>query len=118
MSPHRRLRRLILFVLAVSATSGISFSFADDKLVDETSGFVIDDGWKLTNAHCAACHSAKLVTQNRMDRGGWEDIIRLMQAEHGLWDLGADETVIIDYLTLHYGLSKSSSRLRKGRISQ
>ena len=118
MSPHRSLRRLILFVLAVSATSGISFSFADDKLVDEASGFVIDDGWELTNAHCAACHSAKLVTQNRMDRSGWKDTIRLMQAEHGLWDLGAAETAIIDYLTQHYGLAKNTSRARKGRISQ
>ena len=86
--------------------------------MDEVSGFVIDDGWELTNAHCATCHSAKLVTQNRMDRYGWEDTIRLMQAEHGLWDLGAAETVIIDYLSLHYGPAKNASRLRKGRISQ
>ena len=86
--------------------------------LDEASGFVIDDGWELTNAHCAACHSAKLVTQNRMDRDSWENTIRLMQAEHGLWDLGAAETVIIDYLTRHYGLAKNTTRTRKGRISQ
>ena len=86
--------------------------------LDEASGFVIDDGWELTNAHCAACHSAKLVTQNRMDRNGWADSIRLMQAEHGLWDLGAAEAVIIDYLTRHYSPVKSTSRVRKGRINQ
>ena len=88
---------------------------AADNTLDEASGFVIDDGWKLTNAHCAACHSARLVTQNRMDRGGWEDIIRLMQAEHGLWDLGAAETVIIDYLSRHYSLANNKSRVRKGK---
>ena len=118
MSPHRRLRYLTLNALVFSTILACVTCLAEDSALDQASGFVIDDGWKLTNAHCAACHSAKLVTQNRMDRGGWEDIIRLMQAEHGLWDLGADEAVIIDYLTLHYGLSKSSSRLRKGRISQ
>ena len=118
MSPHRRLRRLILFVLAVSATSGISFSFADDKLVDEASGFVIDDGWELTNAHCAACHSAKLVTQNRMDKSGWQNTIRLMQDEHGLWDLGGAEPVIIDYLNLHYAPDENRYGVRKGRLNQ
>ena len=49
---------------------------------------------------------------------GWKDSIRLMQAEHGLWDLGAAEAVIIDYLTRHYSPAKSTSRVRKGRISQ
>ena len=104
--------------MVVSAISTSCTSFAEDIALDEASGFVIDDGWELTNAHCAACHSAKLVTQNRMDRNGWEDSIRLMQAEHGLWDLGAAEVVIIDYLTRHYSPVKSTSRVRKGRINQ
>lgn len=86
--------------------------------MDEASGFIIDDGWKLTNAHCASCHSARLVTQNRMDRDGWQEIIRLMQAEHGLWDLGAAELEIVNYLVLHYGPSRNETRLRKGRLEQ
>ena len=118
MSPHRRLRYLTLNALVFSALSACVTCLAEDSALDQASGFVIDDGWELTNAHCAACHSAKLVTQNRMDRSGWKDTIRLMQAEHGLWDLGAAETVIIDYLTQHYGLAKNTSRARKGRISQ
>ena len=109
---------MTLCVMVISAISTFCTSFAEDMALDEASGFVIDDGWELTNAHCAACHSAKLVTQNRMDRNGWEDSIRLMQAEHGLWDLGAAEAVIIDYLTRHYGLAKNTTRTRKGRISQ
>ena len=118
MPPHRRLRRLTLSVVVVSAISVPCTSFAEDKALDEASGFIIDDGWELTNVHCASCHSAKLVTQNRMDKSGWEDIIRLMQAEHGLWDLGTAESVIIDYLAQHYGLAKNTTRTRKGRISQ
>ena len=84
--------------------------------MDEASGFIIDDGWELTNAHCAACHSARLVTQNRMDRDGWRDTIRLMQAEHGMWDLGAAEPAIIEYLDLHYSPDKNRSGVRKGRL--
>ena len=116
MSPYRRLRYLILPVLAVSAISSIGVSHADEKPLDEVSGFVIDDGWELTNAHCASCHSAKLVTQNRMDRDGWQETIRLMQAEHGLWDLGGAEPVIIEYLDLHYSPDESRSGVRKGRL--
>ena len=121
MPPHRRLRRLTRVFTFIISTISAPCSFpagADDKPLDEASGFVIDHGWELTNAHCAACHSAKLVTQNRMDRIGWEDTIRLMQAEHGLWDLGKAETVIIDYLTRHYGIDKQGTRKRKGSISQ
>ena len=118
MSPHRRLRYLTLCVPLVYVLAAPSAALADDKALDQVSGFVIDDGWELTNAHCASCHSAKLVTQNRMDRSGWEDTIHLMQAEHGLWDLGAAEKAIIDYLTLHYGPPESTTRVRKGRLSQ
>ena len=118
MPPHRRLRYLTLCVPLVCVLSAPCTAPAEDKALDEVSGFVIDDGWELTNAHCASCHSAKLVTQNRMDRSGWEDTIRLMQAEHGLWELGAAESVILDYLTLYYGPAKSASRVRKGRLSQ
>ena len=117
MSPHRRLRYLTLCVPFVYVLAASCTSLAEDKALDEVSGFIIDEGWELTNAHCASCHSAKIVTQNRMDRSGWEDTIRQMQAEHGLWDLGAAESVIIDYLSLHYGPAKGASRVRKGRIT-
>ena len=116
MSPHRSLRYLTLCAPLVSLLAAPCTSLAENKALDEVSGFIIDEGWELTNAHCAACHSAKLVTQNRMDRSGWEDSIRLMQAEHGLWDLGEAELAILDYLTRHYGITETRSRIRKGML--
>ena len=118
MPPHRRLRYLIICAPVIAVLATPFAAPAEDKTLDAASGLVIDDGWDLTNAHCAACHSARLVTQNRMDRQGWEDTIRLMQVEHGLWDLGAAETSIIDYLSRHYGLADNAPPLRKGRINQ
>ena len=114
MPPHCRLRCLTLCAALVSILAAASL--AEDKARDEASGFIIDDGWKLTNAHCASCHSSVLVTQNRMDRSGWEDTIRQMQAEHGLWDLGEAEIVILDYLTRHYGITETRSRMRRGML--
>ena len=121
MPPYCRIRGLThasAFIITVVLTVCPFLANAADKILDEASGFVIDQGWELTNAHCAACHSARLVTQNRMRRSGWEDSIRLMQAEHGLWDLGEAEPIIIDYLTRHYGIDDNRKRKRKGNISQ
>lgn len=61
------------------------------------------EGAELVAAHCGACHSLALVTQNRGDREHWTRLIRWMQAEHNLWDLGAAETDILNYLETHYG---------------
>ncbi len=60
-------------------------------------------GSELVAAHCGACHSLNLVTQNRGDRDHWTKLIRWMQAEHNLWDLGAAEEDILSYLASHYG---------------
>lgn len=54
-------------------------------------------------AHCGACHSLALVTQNRGDAAHWTKLIRWMQAEHNLWDLGPAEDEIVAYLAQHYG---------------
>ena len=53
--------------------------------------------------HCTACHSALLVAQNHATRAGWERLIRWMQSGQGLWPLGEDETLILDYLAANYG---------------
>ena len=71
--------------------------------VDPSSGLIIDEGWELVRGHCAACHSARLVTQNRGNRQTWEDMIRWMQETQGLWPLDAvTENAILDYLARNY----------------
>lgn len=66
------------------------------------TGLVVADGFEEVRATCTACHSAKLVTQNRATREGWEELIRWMQRTQGLWDLGAQEAPILDYLAAYY----------------
>ncbi len=70
--------------------------------VDWKTGLKIGPHWQTVRAACTACHSAKLVTQNRATRQGWEDMLRWMQAEQGLPDLGANEDPILDYLSTYY----------------
>ena len=52
--------------------------------------------------NCTNCHSAQLVIQNRMNEERWIETIRWMQKTQNLWDLGANEKVIVDYLVTNY----------------
>ncbi|MFM1879456.1 MAG: hypothetical protein RLZZ241_2322 [Bacteroidota bacterium] len=74
------------------------------------TGFVDDEGLMTVVANCTACHSASLVTQNRMSREGWEGLIRWMQETQNLWDLGPNESVILDYLAANYAPKKKGRR--------
>jgi hypothetical protein len=98
------IRRIPVFVLIALGLSTIALSIhAEDKTTyDSITGFVIGEHYEIVRAHCTACHSAKLVTQNRMTRENWLETIRWMQKSQGLWPLGAQEQKILDYLESHY----------------
>lgn len=66
------------------------------------TGLIYDTHFALVRAHCTACHSGKLVAQNRATREGWQQMIRWMQETQGLWDLGVNEPKILDYLAKNY----------------
>ena len=78
--------------------------------IDSITGLVLDEHFELVRAQCTACHSAKLITQNRSTREGWQQMIRWMQAEQGLWDLGTHESSILDYLSRHYAPQQQGRR--------
>ncbi len=85
--------------------NGASAQDDSDKVVDGVhlqTGLVYADGFDIVRGTCTACHSAKLVTQNRATKEGWTEMIRWMQAKQGLWDLGANEPIILEYLATHY----------------
>lgn len=91
----------------------------DDGIVNGIhveTGFVVDDNWQVVVATCTACHSAKLVTQNRADRDGWTKMIRWMQKTQKLWDLGDNEALILDYLAKNYAPQKKGRRARLTNI--
>jgi len=77
--------------------------------IHQRTGFVEDDGLMLVVNNCTNCHSAKLVTQNRMSKERWVTTIRWMQETQNLWDLGANEEPIVSYLAKNY------APIQKGR---
>lgn len=77
----------------------------EDLIVDGIhvrTGLIDDEGLMTVVNNCTNCHSSKLVTQNRMNKERWAEKINWMQTTQGLWDLGKNETVIIDYLVKNY----------------
>ncbi|RDY60072.1 monoheme cytochrome C [Flagellimonas nanhaiensis] len=86
---------------------------ADDKVentIDLANGFIDDEGMEATIQNCTGCHSAQLVTQNRMSREGWKATIKWMQETQNLWDLGANEELILTYLSKNYAPTKKGRR--------
>lgn len=73
-----------------------------DGSIDEESGLILDNGFVEVNTHCGSCHSTELVVQNSFSREGWKDLIRWMQKEQNLWDLGEQEEIILSYLSKNY----------------
>ncbi|PHI20996.1 hypothetical protein CEQ90_04735 [Lewinellaceae bacterium SD302] len=74
------------------------------------TGLIYAEGYELVKANCTVCHSAKLVTQNRASRQGWAEMIDWMQRTQGLWELGANEPKILDYLAEHYAPEETGRR--------
>jgi len=78
--------------------------------IDVATGFIAEGDYLLVKRNCTACHSAKLVMQNRATKEGWLEMIRWMQATQKLWDLGKNEDKIIEYLATYYGPQKKGRR--------
>ncbi len=96
---------LLICLMFVSSANAI------DKLpVDKDTGLVLDTGFEVVKANCTACHSAAIVTQNRMNRDTWLETIRWMQKTQGLWPLTTNEPIILDYLTKHYSPTDTGRR--------
>lgn len=82
--------------------------------IDSNTGLIIGEGLDLVTAHCTGCHSSKLITQFHTDKNGWLEKIRWMQQKQKLWDLGAAEPIILEYLAKNY--PPSDKIIRRGNL--
>ena len=79
--------------------------------IHSPTGLKAGEGLQLVITNCTGCHSAKLITQNRATKEGWESIIAWMQATQNLWELGDNLDPIISYLAEHYAPEQKGRRL-------
>lgn len=98
-------RHLALLLLAAAP------ALADEVPVDPNSGLKMADNWQLVQGNCVACHSARLITQQRGTRDHWLRLIRWMQAKQNLWQFAPDvEDKILTYLAENYPPSEDRRR--------
>ena len=77
----------------------------EDKIengIHVRTGLIDAEGLMMVVNNCTNCHSAKLVTQHRMNAAGWNATIKWMQETQNLWDLGANQEIIVNYLVTNY----------------
>jgi len=76
---------------------------AQDVDLDPMSGLRMTGDWEIVRANCIACHSARLITQQRGSATHWLNMIRWMQDKQNLWQFDADtEDKIVNYLAENY----------------
>ena len=88
-----------------------STSLAEEPALDAFTGLKMAGDWELVRNNCVACHSAKLVTQQRGSKEQWLKMIRWMQKSQNLWQFDAEtEAKIIGYLAEYYPPREQSRR--------
>ena len=76
---------------------------ASEPEIDPVTGFRMTGDWELVRGNCTACHSAKLITQQRGTAEQWLAMIRWMQKKQNLWQFDpGTEGRIIAYLAENY----------------
>ncbi len=71
--------------------------------LDPLTGLKMTGDWELVRNNCTACHSSKLITQQRGSETQWLGMIRWMQRKQNLWPFDPDtESRIIAYLAENY----------------
>jgi len=75
------------------------------------TGLVDAEGLMTVVNNCTNCHSAKIVTQNRMTTERWNATIKWMQQTQNLWELGKNQEVIVNYLVTNYPPKSKGRRM-------
>ncbi|MFT6867949.1 MAG: hypothetical protein ACJA08_002796 [Cyclobacteriaceae bacterium] len=66
------------------------------------TGLIEAEGLMTVVNNCTGCHSSKLIIQNRMNAERWNATIKWMQETQNLWNLDANQEIIVNYLVSNY----------------
>ena len=96
------MRVALTAAIAIGLGAG-SASGEEEVALDPLTGLRMTSDWELVRNNCTACHSSKLITQQRGSEAQWLGMIRWMQKKQNLWPFDPDtEGRIIAYLAENY----------------
>jgi len=103
---RRRAMLLSTLVLTLAGVAG-----AAEPELDSFTGLKMTGDWELVRNNCIACHSPKLITQQRGTSGQWLGMIRWMQKKQNLWQFDPEvEKRIVSYLAENYAPGEDRRR--------
>ncbi len=88
-------------------------SSINEKVVNgihQETGLAYGEGFSTVKKVCLSCHSSQLITQNKANAEGWDQMLTWMQKTQGLPALGNNRKVIVDYLSRNYGPVETGRR--------
>lgn len=103
---HLKLLRHVALAVFLGGAAGAPLAFAPPALAeeDEFQGLPKGPGQEQTFYTCSACHSIKLVLQQRMNRVDWDETLDYMVAEQAMDKMEPTErNVVLDYLGKYLG---------------
>ena len=99
------------YLASVAALLAAAVVLADEPELDAFTGLKKAGDWELVRNNCVACHSARLITQQRGSKEQWLAMIRWMQKSQNLWQFDPDtEARIVGYLAEYYPPRQQSRR--------
>ena len=101
--------KIPLLVVMMFLTSDL-----EGKEERDYQGLPREEGIDLVLENCTACHSIDIIQENHMSREAWDKTITWMQEKQGLWKLGKDREIILDYLSKAQGVEKNKAGEREG----
>jgi hypothetical protein len=98
---------LCAVLLLAAAPLDLSFAQAQQRPFTPTDESPEDlpagNGREETFYACTACHGFKIVAQQGLTRGGWDDSLSWMTTKHGMNAIeGDDRKLLLDYLEKNY----------------
>ena len=107
-----RIARITSGIIAGLAVLLGTTAAAQEPEVDAFTGFPKTGDWELVRANCIACHSPKLITQQRGSAAQWLAMIRWMQEKQNLWQFEPEvEARIVAWLAETYPPSADRRRM-------
>lgn len=97
---------LIALAALLACAGAPGAAYAQDIEITEQE-LPLGEGREEVEIYCAACHSLKIVTQQGLDREGWDEVLDLMVEDMNMEEMPPeDRELVLNYLATHINIER------------